>query len=518
MKILSRYKDSIYAVIIYIAFLIVMLITLSNKVNFHIDETYSYGLANGVNSSISMDICDGVVYEDTTRVFMNYLTTNETNRFNYANVFYNQSIDVHPPLYYVLLHTICSFFPNTFSIWYAGVINILFALATLYVLRKICRILWKDISVCNLFSLFFILSFGILNAISFFRMYVMAMFWITLLIYLFLKYTENTSLSNYAFIGLVTVLAALTHYYCIVFAVIISVVHALLLLRKKAYKNVFALCVFQGIAGVCAISIFPSMLEHMFKGYHGKRAIENMSNVSDYVERLRTFYGFLNNQLFGGVFGYILLVVVLAFFVLKITKKDFFKEKVEKETVEKSVILFLPPLLYFLLVAKIATFQTDRYIFPIYAIGLLACFGITYMLVGAFFKNSKKLAVLGAFLCMITFLGFQKNEFTYLYRDSTELLENASKFENIDCLCVYSSSGNVQPFFLEASNYKTITFASLDNIWVLQEYDFLSNDELIVSLIGIENNEQYLQEVASYYTGYSVVGSFAYGTSYYFYR
>lgn len=69
-------------------------------------------------------------------------------------------------------------------------------------------------------SIIFITSEGILQNISFFRMYVMAMFWITLTAYLFVKaLIEKVCWKHWILIDLVAVSGALTHYYCIIYLV-----------------------------------------------------------------------------------------------------------------------------------------------------------------------------------------------------------------------------------------------------------------------------------------------------------
>ncbi len=66
-------------------------------------------------------------YESTYDIFYNnYFAVKKNERFDYRKVWKNQKNDVHPPIYYILLHTICSFFPGKFSWWYAGSINIFF--------------------------------------------------------------------------------------------------------------------------------------------------------------------------------------------------------------------------------------------------------------------------------------------------------------------------------------------------------------------------------------------------------
>ncbi len=137
--------------------------------------------------SLNMKIEEGFTYEPAGKPYMDYLTADEEDCFNYINVWQSQASDVHPPLYYVCLHTICSLFPGTFSKWYAGVINIFFAIMTLWVVRRTVNIFSTSEFLLFIASVVFIFSPGILNAVSFFRMYVVAMFCVALITYQFIK-------------------------------------------------------------------------------------------------------------------------------------------------------------------------------------------------------------------------------------------------------------------------------------------------------------------------------------------
>ena len=59
----------------------------------------------------------------------NYLKAKD-NRFNYASVYYNQIQDVHPPLFYMLVHTISSIFNNTFSKYIICAVSLPFFIGT----------------------------------------------------------------------------------------------------------------------------------------------------------------------------------------------------------------------------------------------------------------------------------------------------------------------------------------------------------------------------------------------------
>lgn len=131
-------------------FLVLMAGVIENKENYHVDEIYSYGLANNTTGD-QITFEDGIKYGRKELSHIDYMSVSESERFNYANVWENQANDVHPPLYYALLHTLCSIFPGSIRIWYAGTINIVFALLTLYILRKLLRLLWeKDYLVSDI--------------------------------------------------------------------------------------------------------------------------------------------------------------------------------------------------------------------------------------------------------------------------------------------------------------------------------------------------------------------------------
>lgn len=125
--------------IFYILFAILMIIVISLKSNYYIDEIYSYGLSNYTGEGIGITFEYDKTYTPGASLFRDYMEVQTGEQFDYLNVWSNQKNDVHPPLYYAILHTICSIFPNTYSKWYAGSINIVFALLVLFVMRKLIQ-------------------------------------------------------------------------------------------------------------------------------------------------------------------------------------------------------------------------------------------------------------------------------------------------------------------------------------------------------------------------------------------
>ncbi len=177
-------------ILVSMVFTIASIIVISLKTNYHGDEIMSYGLANH-KDGIEMAFETGVTYKPSKDSFLEYMTVNKEYRFDYKIPYSNQIHDVHPPFYYYILHTISSVFPGTFSKWYAGAINIVFILLAIRVFGELVSVFIKD-DKNNKFILImaFPLSAGVLNAIAFFRMYCMAMFWGLLITLIILNYSR----------------------------------------------------------------------------------------------------------------------------------------------------------------------------------------------------------------------------------------------------------------------------------------------------------------------------------------
>ena len=108
------------------------------KEGFHQDDAWSYQFANG-NYETGMGIAtdkDGN-FKNANRwvdseLVREYMEVQDGMEFHYDSVLCNMSIEKNPPLHSIFVHTVCSFFPNTFSWWYAYAVNVLAFIATMF--------------------------------------------------------------------------------------------------------------------------------------------------------------------------------------------------------------------------------------------------------------------------------------------------------------------------------------------------------------------------------------------------
>lgn len=522
----------IVSVILYVLFFVLMLITLYNKENYHVDELLSYGLANH-HAGIGISFEDGVKYTSADDPFMEYLTVDPKYRFDYKMVWENQENDVHPPLYYTILHTICSFMAGSFSKWYAGAINIVFALLILFVLRKTFRLLVDDELACDIFSIAFILSSGFLSIIAFLRMYIMAMFWVALLTYVIIKRVVDEPGDKkgktlfYVKVFSVALCGALTHYYCIMFTVFICATLSVFWLVKKNWRSVLNLIVTGGLVAGSTYLIFPPFIHHMFSGTRGTESLENMKQTpAEYWNRLKIFTNILDEEIGGSVLMLFLAALVITLLLCifqKIKGRDVsFITSAENKPVasyrlDVYALMFPPLIMYFLFVSKTASYTQGRYMSPSYAVMFLSFIALLFVLLSRVFKREHVLAIMLVLSSVICVNEWKDNKWEFLYKSYAQIEEKAKEYHDVDALFIYKGWWHSLPSYAEIKNYRSVTFVKNDNLEVLEGLEIMDQDQLIVFVPDKE--DALLNELLQYDSKLSTtdrIGFTGYSNSYYF--
>lgn len=538
----ARKQIKIKAGILYSAFAIAMIICLALKQNLHLDETLTYTLSNNTVSTVLSPV-DGHTYTPVKSAYLESMTVPQGGQFNYANVWQRQAEDVHPPFYYVLVHTVCSLFPGKFSVWFSGIVNIVFALLTLWVSRKIVRTLMADQTFVLIISVFLAASAAMLSIASFLRMYTMAMFFTTSLGYLFLKGIRAKKLDwkYYLLLSLTSIAGVLTHYFVIVYLVLNCCVFGVCLILTSRYKDALALIGTMLFSAVVSILIFPNMLRHIFSGYRGDEAFHNLGgDIADYWSRLKSFYGFVSGWAFGGCLTYLAIMALIIFAWERFGKRSISSllccgwekligkgmavsgdvalqtapsdahleangatvaknsKAVPNITVLSYLILAVPSVAYFLLVSKIASYTDYRYISPIYAVVVIWVLCLVLPKLKALFFPKICVPAVYFLLCAMIVSSWVKSPWEYLYFNDKEQLEKAAAYNQVDCVCIYPPYQiyQVQPTFYEASNYKSVTFYEQEHIDMLMESDIRNALELMVLISNACDSEVVAEKIS----------------------
>lgn len=515
-----RKKQMVENIIVYGLMIVICIWLLQGKNNFHIDEMFSYGLSNCVGSIEMLPPEEGKVFSPTKEAYYEYLTVAEDQRFNYENVWINQQADVHPPLYYSILHTICSIWPGTFSIWYAGIINIAAVVFSLLAVRKILDLIEMNLLNKSIVSGLFIFSTGVWSAVSFLRMYALTMFWTTLTAYIFLRTIKEKQLFWKDFITMfvVAVCGALTHYYYLVYLFFLCVVYFVYLVFNDKKKIILYLVTYAA-AGFTAIKIFPAMIFHMFEDYRGEESIENLNafSIENFWDRFKIFKDLVDTQLFAGYFT-VLLIISIIVLIVRFTWAGIDKKKIECKNVGWFwSVLIIPCICYFALVTQMAVYTDARYMIPIYG-------GLIVSVFGVLFQTISKAApeVFGRIIICLTgvfIIGSMviKNQcdFRRLSVEETDIIE---KYADNDCVYVHDGSWRIQASFAEMRNYESIRFFTEDNFYTYSELE-KEKDDLIVAIVSECDTEAVVKKVLELYPElkqYEKVGSFAYSDTFYF--
>ncbi len=154
LKIIEKYTFIFLAVIIICQLLVITLFGVLKK-SYFVDEIHTFGLSNSYYKPFITWNEEPNSWHDK-EFYLNFLTVQDDERFAYNSVYYNQVHDVHPPLYYIGIHTLCSFFPNIFSKWLGIIFNMFFFSGTIIFLFLLSKLIFED----KLLSIVICIAYG----------------------------------------------------------------------------------------------------------------------------------------------------------------------------------------------------------------------------------------------------------------------------------------------------------------------------------------------------------------------
>lgn len=433
------------------------------KVGFHEDEIYSYGLSNGHTEPFLCDQEDFYNQWHDADYINEYLTVSENERFSYDRVYYNQTQDVHPPFFYFLLHTVCSLFPGKFTKWFCIGINLVcFSVTVLLIYQFSCKIFrksWFSVipSICYGFSI------GAIDTIVYLRMYMLLAMLCMLFLRLSQKYwrAHRFRRSSLIYIGITVFLGMLTHYYFAIFLFFTYICYLLFLSLQKRKREVVSYSVTVLIGIIASGLAYPAMMTHIFSGYRGKEALENATLIDELQQKAQNYLEIINNELFGGYFWVTMLGIVIALLICFLFHKysirikpeengwKLYFTKRESERKGKTPTIYLSKNFpdsfavgvvsvgYILAIAMLTTVQEDRYIFCVYPMLIIALCAIIWKIIGYLMRNWIVYSVALVIILASNALSFLSGGVSYLYKDDGDAAVAINKFySSYDCIYV----------------------------------------------------------------------------------
>lgn len=489
MKNMSKWKKytNIGIVLLILIASLYSLFFCNLKNSWFVDEVYSYGLANSSYLPFlptTDSWVDASYYKDYVSV--------QNNPFNFGSVLYNQSVDVHPPAYYMILHFISSIFIGCTSKWVGLSINIVASVLGGVFIYEIILLLIDNHSdkqnqaIAMIVMLFYLISNGYLSNLLYIRMYCLASFFAILLLYLHFRLINHDYMDSFATVGIpcTLFLGSLTHYFFIIYAFPVCFVFFLNLIYQKKYLRVVKYTGSSVFSMTLAYISFPHVFEQM-KRNGGNQGLVHLANLSDIKAFLTIIINYeCNSSGLIYIISLFLLIIVFAFSVRNEIKKCKFNIAKLFFGHLYFELIFIPPIFYFLLLVKYV--GETRYYSLIYpALFLLVYFPFIKTIRKINGESVRKLTV-WAFCCLLPVCIINISLENFRYTHFTALQQ--SRLDGLNCVFLNDGWAKYTANVFEFINYDHIYISSTDNVDWMETDEKVENSQNLIVYIDDDYN------------------------------
>lgn len=470
----------------------------------NLKSTVTDVLKNRGNSKLLSYKAD--VYEEpawiTSGQFRDYVTVDGSDAFDYLSVYFNVKDDNHPPVHFMLLHTMSSLFPGTLSPWLGCTINLICVGITLWLLLRLGRQLSEILGMEEqgrllgiLAVLLYGLSTGALASVLLIRMYcLLSCLCVALLSMHVEKWKEHGfDRSNKGLIA-ITVLGFLTQYFFLFYCIVLAAVTAAGLLCSKRMRELWIYIRSMTLAAVIGLVLFPFAIADVFSSGRGVEALDNLaSGFAGYGARLLAFAMLLADRTVGDL----LLGAGCATAVVLAVVLWYRRHKGQETGTPRAVrgilcMLIIPVVGYYLLASRMSPYLVDRYVMPMFPMIallfalLLCCLGKRLAKASGW---KERLVGIGLMALIIVVQGLRVASYDgeYLYRGYGQQEQLAEEYASLPCICVYAGVGYYEnlPEFM---HYDRTLLVTAEELAERKDVDSLRMLDRVVVLIkpGVE--------------------------------
>lgn len=437
----------------------------AKKDGFDIDELFTYGLSNGYEQPFIQPM-EGV-WTDGAR-FMEYLTVG-VHAHEYLNVYENQIADVHPPLYYLLVHAVCSVFrTEAVSKWSGIAVNLAcFALTQVALFFLGCRLLTGRLSpVPGALWPVAVYGFGAgaMTGAVFIRMYALMTLWSVLLtLALVTLWQEGQTHANLFALKAALIGGFLTQYYFVILACMLCGAYFLARLAARRFREAGRFSAECFFALALAVAMFPWCLRHIFSGYRGRGAMEQAASLK--LSDLRRWCGILfdamNAQQFAGALVYLLAGAALALALACALRRA---SSIPRGRTGLALAGLFASMGYLAVVAAVSPYKVDRYILCVYP---LAVAGVLTLLAGALDALGTRrfgLALAAALMLLLDARALTGGQVNYLFEGRGEYARVCRAHAGLPCVLL--GSNDMTENLLELAEFDDVCTLGKDD-WAL---------------------------------------------------
>lgn len=414
-------KKYIFFSIIVLVQAIFFYVVFSNyKVGTHSDEIWNYAFANSYETkelNVSNEGNSLMNRWTDSDFLLHYISVEEEHRFSYEQVIRNTAMDQNPPLQYLILHTICSFFPGKFSWYFCFAINLVAFVITQFYLFRLTESITKKTMVAFATLILYGFGTGAMDIAIFLRIYALGVMFMVIFAYyshmIYEDAKENKLLAKHLIgMGISCFLGAYTMHLFLLIAFILTVFYVVYYLIKKRFKIFLTHGLICLSGAVLSILAFPSIFSHLL----GPKEAHNYSLVKYPTPmQIRLYFYELTKDLFGLhvdplpnpylewfliALGCTIFVVTPFIFVFK--KDEWFKKMIsalknrfvqighKSKNISVTLLAYFTATITMIIVAAdrtsvyLMTVFANRYLFLVYPLAVIfvSCFlyFVTYLL------------------------------------------------------------------------------------------------------------------------------------------
>ena len=432
-------------VLMFVIVTAVCLLFSFRKSGMFIDEIYTYGLSNSSYAPYITDIKGGNALGQviTRQELFDYVAVTEGEGFDFGSVYYNQAMDVHPPLYYWIFHAVSSLFPGSFSKWTGLALDYVIYMLALLCLYKLVKELFGSRDIACAAVILYGLSLLGLSTMLMIRMYVLLTMLSLLLAWLIARLLRDFKPRLCPLVGLTVLAGLMTQYYFVFYAFFLCAAYVLCVLVKKEYKKLLWFVPWALGGALCLLLAFPDCINQLTadKLVSGGNAVENLTAFAQYPQRLLYYFGEVRHGLKAAI-----LVTIASLLALVLLFKKVKASAAGKPLCLDSLVVILPAFVTLPVVAILSPVLDQRYIYNIVPFFVAAVCLLLYWLSLAL-EGQERPALIGkAVLLGITALALWQARCVppaYLYpeyRDYDALVE-----QHAEEPCVYFTDNYFSP-------------------------------------------------------------------------
>lgn len=535
------FKKNYKYIIVIFAISIVMTFFMTKKEGFHEDEMFSYGSSNyaydnvyrpygkedETNIFVKEKIMNGNIIQNLKYYLIDhrdikdetladiksefvptwrssdeandYLTIQPKDALNYGMVYYNQSRDIHPPLFYFLVHTVSIFFMGHFSKYIIFGINLVFMVLSLWTIKNIFEKLDKKYLIIPTLILYGF-SMGAISTVIFQRMYSMLNFFVLMFISAnidIIKKDFDIDEKIWNKLTWIVLLGFWTQYYFCIVAGVVAVLVLIGVIRKQGKQGAITYILKYLKMAVIGVLFYPLSINHIFFSYRG---VGKAEMARGFGEKLVEYLNMIGYSFSVPVFA---IAICLISFGMAVAVKSVIDKKIDKNVLGASAIIF-SVICYVCVIVKVSPELQDaniiRYIMcvlPLIIISIL-------LLIDTVIKNKNvlKYSLVGISL-VISVYGLMFSEPAFLYKGYAKYLEIAEENKKDKFVYVGDTVFNHIQSMPEFATYSESLILNENQLDVLENDSKLSEEnEFILSIKKYKGADEILAKVIEK-TGFS---------------